>query len=159
MALIVGLMLLLIMTILGIAAMRGTFQQERMSANNQQQTVTFQGAEAAIRSVMDELRAVMPSPSGTTQSILITALNNGTSPTSTQLANTQRTATTGNSTTNSATMIFVGTSPMAGFRMGVDSASYVAYNFMINATSTQANTSASSTHQQGIARVGPSPTQ
>lgn len=165
MALIIGLMLLLVITLLGIASMRGSTMQERMSANNQQQTITFQGAESAIRAVMDELRAITPPPAGVTQSLLITALSNGPTPTSTQLAATQRTADTtsqyggstqSNGTTNTATLTYTDTSISAGSSMGIGSSGTVLnYNFVINATSTQTNTNASSTHQQGIARQGP----
>lgn len=165
MALIIGLMLLLVITLLGIASMRGSTIQERMSANNQQQTITFQGAESAIRAVMDELRAITPPPAGVTQSLLITALNNGPTPTSTQLAATQRTADTtsqyggstqSNGTTNTATLTYTNTSISSGSSMGIGSSGTVLnYNFVINSTSTQTNTNASSTHQQGIARQGP----
>lgn len=166
MALIMGLMLLLVITILGIATMRGTMMQERMSASNQQQAITFQGAETAIRTVMDELRAVTPPPAGVTQSLLITALNNGTAPTSTQLATTLRTADTTsldtasgvitNGTTSTATLTYANTTISAGSSMGIGSSgSVLNYNFVIDATSTQANTNAASRHQQGIARQGP----
>lgn len=166
MALIMGLMLLLVITILGIATMRGTMMQERMSASNQQQAITFQGAETAIRTVMDELRAVTPPPAGVTQSLLITALNNGTAPTSAQLATTLRTADTTsldtasgvitNGTTSTATLTYANTTISAGSSMGIGSSgSVLNYNFVIDATSTQANTNAASRHQQGIARQGP----
>lgn len=165
MALVMGLMLLLVITLLGIATLRGTSMQERMSANNQQQAITFQGAEAAIRVVMDELRAVTQPPAGVTQSVLITALNNGTAPTATQLATTQRTAdstsqyagaTVSNGTTSTATLTYANTTISAGSSMGIGSSgSILNYNFVIDASSTQTNTNASSRHQQGIARQGP----
>lgn len=159
-ALVIGLLLLLVITILSVVAMRGTSLQERMSANNQQQTITFQGAESAIRNVMDELRSVTPPPSGATQSILITALQNGTSPTSTQLAATTRTADTtssnsNNGTTNTATLTYKNTTTLTGASLGVGSG-FVSFNFVVDATSTQANTNSSSHHQQEIGRAGPS---
>lgn len=48
-ALAVVLILLVIMTLLGLAAMRGTLMQERMSANQADRALSFQAAEAALR--------------------------------------------------------------------------------------------------------------
>lgn len=152
-ALVIGLLLLLVITILSVVAMRGTTMQERMSANNQQQTITFQGSEAAIRSVMNEIRAITPQPESATQSMLITALQSGTSPTSAQLDLTKRTAVTNNGTTSTATMAFTGAGA-PGSAPGFGS-KYAPYNFAITATSTQANTNSSSTNQQGIYRPAP----
>lgn len=48
-ALIAVLLLLLIVTLIGLAAMRGTLLQERMSANVQSRALAFQLAEAILR--------------------------------------------------------------------------------------------------------------
>ncbi len=48
-ALAVVLILLLIMTLLGLAAMRGTLMQERMGASQSDRSLSFQSAEAALR--------------------------------------------------------------------------------------------------------------
>lgn len=48
-ALIVVLILLLIMTLLGLASLRGTLMEERMSANLYDRSLSFQAAEAALR--------------------------------------------------------------------------------------------------------------
>ena len=47
--LVVSLLILLVMTVLGVAAMGSTTLQERMANNNRQQQVAFQAAEAALR--------------------------------------------------------------------------------------------------------------
>ncbi len=47
--LLVSLMILLIMTVLGIAGMSTTTMEEKMAANNQQQQQAFQAAETALR--------------------------------------------------------------------------------------------------------------
>ena len=47
--LVVSLLILLVMTVLGVAAMGTTTLQERMANNNRQQQVAFQAAEAALR--------------------------------------------------------------------------------------------------------------
>lgn len=48
-ALAVVLILLLVMTLLGLAAMRGTLMEERMSGNLTDRSLAFQAAEAALR--------------------------------------------------------------------------------------------------------------
>jgi type IV pilus assembly protein PilX len=48
-ALIVVLVLLLAMTMLGLASLRGTIMEERMSANMYDRSLAFQAAEAALR--------------------------------------------------------------------------------------------------------------
>ncbi len=47
--LVISLLILLVMTVLGVAAMGSTTLQERMANNNRQQQVAFQSAEAALR--------------------------------------------------------------------------------------------------------------
>ncbi len=53
-ALAVVLILLVIMTLLGLAAMRGTLMEERMSANQRDRSMNFQAAEAALREGEDD---------------------------------------------------------------------------------------------------------
>ena len=47
--LVVALMLLIAITLLGLASMRGTGMQERMSANLYDRAIAFQAAESALR--------------------------------------------------------------------------------------------------------------
>ncbi len=49
--LVIGLLMLLVITIVGVTAMSSTTSNERMAANNQFQTISFQAAESAIHSV------------------------------------------------------------------------------------------------------------
>ncbi|SJZ85477.1 pilus assembly PilX family protein [Novilysobacter spongiicola] len=56
-ALIVVLVLLLMMTLLGLASLRGTLMEERMSANMYDRSLSFQAAEAALRHAENRLRA------------------------------------------------------------------------------------------------------
>ncbi len=58
--LVVGLLMLLVITIVGVTAMSGTTSNERMTANNQFQTLSFQAAESAIHDVFNPT-AVTPS--------------------------------------------------------------------------------------------------
>jgi type IV pilus assembly protein PilX len=48
-ALVVALVLLIVITLVGLAAVRGTLMQQRMAANQYDRQVAFQGAEAAMR--------------------------------------------------------------------------------------------------------------
>lgn len=48
-ALIVVLVMLIVVTLLGLASMRGVLMQERMAANTAARAVAFQGAEAGLR--------------------------------------------------------------------------------------------------------------
>jgi type IV pilus assembly protein PilX len=59
-ALVIGLILLLVMTLLGVTAMRGTTLQERMAGALSDQNVAFQAAETALRQgegVLDSVTA------------------------------------------------------------------------------------------------------
>lgn len=57
----VVLILLLVMTLLGLAALRGTLMEERMSANQFDRSLAFQAAEAALREG-EALAATKPTP-------------------------------------------------------------------------------------------------
>lgn len=48
-ALVVGLIFLLVMTLIGVAAMRSTGLQERMAGNLRDRSLAFQAGEAALR--------------------------------------------------------------------------------------------------------------
>lgn len=54
-ALIVVMLLLLAMTLLGLATLRGTIMEERMSANMYDRSLGFQAAEAALREAENRL--------------------------------------------------------------------------------------------------------
>ena len=64
--LVVGLMLLVVLTLLGVVAMQGTTLQERMAGNMREQEQAFQSAEAALRSGETFLRTeeILPSFNG-----------------------------------------------------------------------------------------------
>lgn len=61
MALVIGLILLLVMTLMSIAAMRTTLMQERMAGSFQDNQLAFQAAETALREGEDVLeQAALP---------------------------------------------------------------------------------------------------
>jgi type IV pilus assembly protein PilX len=59
-ALIVALVMLLIMTVLGVSAMRSTTLQERMAGNLRDGNLAFQAAEAALREGENFLEGTLP---------------------------------------------------------------------------------------------------
>lgn len=56
MSLVVVLILMMIMTIVGLAVVRGTVLRERMSANMYDRSLAFQAAESALREAEDNVR-------------------------------------------------------------------------------------------------------
>ena len=62
--LVVVLILLLIMTVLGLAILRGTSLDERMSANMRDRSLSFQAAEAALREGEGVAAALAAPPTG-----------------------------------------------------------------------------------------------
>lgn len=65
-ALVVVLVLLLIMTLLGLASLRGTLLEERMSGNLFDRSLGFQAAEAALRQGELVAAALVIPPTGST---------------------------------------------------------------------------------------------
>lgn len=59
-ALIVSLIIMVIMTMLGLAAIRGVTQQERMAGNSQSRSISFQAAEKALRDIEQAIEATTP---------------------------------------------------------------------------------------------------
>lgn len=51
--LVIGLLMLLVITLVGVTAMSGTTVNERMTANSQFQSLSFQAAESAIHGVFN----------------------------------------------------------------------------------------------------------
>ena len=75
-ALMVVLMLLLIMSLLGIASLRSTLMEERMSAGMYDRSLSFQAAEAALREAeaIAQGAPTFPTTAGTCSSGLCSAL-------------------------------------------------------------------------------------
>ena len=60
--LVISLILLLVMTLLGLAAMQVTRMQERMAGNQRDVNIAFQGAEAGLRDAENRLRLMVARP-------------------------------------------------------------------------------------------------
>lgn len=65
-ALVIGLIILMVLTLIGVTAMQSTSMQERMAFHMRNQNLAFQGAEAALRAGEIDLEdAVLPDFDGT----------------------------------------------------------------------------------------------
>jgi type IV pilus assembly protein PilX len=62
--LVVSLLMLLVMTILGVAAMQMTRFEERMAGNSRDINIAFQGAEAGLRDGETRIADMMSEPTG-----------------------------------------------------------------------------------------------
>lgn len=61
-ALVIALLMLLVMTVLGIAAMNVTRLEERMAGNSRDINLAFQGAEAGLRDSEERIRLMASRP-------------------------------------------------------------------------------------------------
>lgn len=61
-ALIIGLLLLLIMTIIGLSMMSSTVMEERMAGNTRERSLAFQAAEAALRDAEQQISSNTTGP-------------------------------------------------------------------------------------------------
>ncbi len=161
-ALVVGLFLLLIMTIIGLTAIRMTTQQSRMAANYQFQSLAFQGAESTVRRVIGEVRGEIAPPAGVTTSIMVTAISAPGATNADGSCNPNHTAAVAtsrpfasNNITGGATLRYACQAPAPGYSMGIGAGSIVAHRFEVLATSSVANVNVTAEHQQGVQRVGP----
>lgn len=63
-ALVTGLIFLVVLTLISVAAIRSTSLEERMAGNARDQNIAFQAAEAAVRDAMKSLGTGVPPASG-----------------------------------------------------------------------------------------------
>ncbi len=59
-ALVISLIILVIMTMLGLATIRGVTQQERMAGNSQSRNISFQATEKTLRDIEEVLGNTSP---------------------------------------------------------------------------------------------------
>lgn len=150
-ALIFGMVILLVVTLVGITAMQGTTVQEKMAASVQFSEVAFQAAEDSVRTVTQEARSQRPPPAGN-GNVLVDALNatNGNPVT--------RTAANGGlATTSNAVIAYTGATAAPGFSIGAGSGNFVFHRYRITANGAAGDNVATSTLIQELGRVGPSP--
>lgn len=153
MALIVGLLILGVVALVSVSAMRGSTTQEQMAANNQNQILTFQAAESAIRTVIGEVAGVVDRPAGENQNVFSQAIALGAA---TPNPPTRTLTNLGSGAESIATVTYGGTAPSPGFSLDVSAGSVVAHQFTITSVGSIDSTGAEATHIQGVERAGPS---
>lgn len=164
-ALAVGLIFLLVLTVIGLAAMRVSTSQTLQAASYQFSTISFQAAESAISAIMGEIRGDIdpatldPPPVSPFGNILVDAIN-ATQPDQRPVRPTDQTElSAGPRTVNTAATVTSDNPdgsgpPLAGFSIG---GSVSAYRFSVRSIASVPNTAARADHQQGLVRLGPSP--
>ena len=147
-ALAVGLILLVVMSMLGLSALRGSNIQVKLAANYQFKEIAFQAADENIRTTVHEADGVRPPPDGE-QNILIEAINAPDTPPTRQISD----STAGTQAT--ATVTYDGSRAAPGFSLGAGDGAFVAHRYDIDAQATGPAPSARSNIRQGISRIGP----
>ncbi len=131
MVLVLGLIMLLVITVLGVSALTTSNLEQRMAANAQNSGVTFQAAESAIlRTMADDAQ--------------LTAAVNGSGTVTTQYTDIAANVSTATELTSGSPTFQPGTS----FKIG-------AYPFDIRGTASMNATGSASEHLQGIRRMAP----
>lgn len=155
--LIVSLLILLVMTIIGVSAVSTTSLEEKMASSFQQVEVAFQAAESTINAVFQDGTPGSQGYDGTSDP-LVDAVSAGVGAvTTTRTFNMDPNNYQANTTvTGTATISYSGETAAPGYSMKVGGGGIADHIFTVTATATIAATNASSTHQQGIARTGPS---
>jgi type IV pilus assembly protein PilX len=75
-ALVVALILLVVITLVGLAAVRGTIMQQKMAANMYDRQIAFQNAEAAMRAAAASIPTSPASVARNCQSASVVCLSN-----------------------------------------------------------------------------------
>lgn len=150
----VGLVLLLILTIIGVTALRTSTLQEKMAAANQQSTQTFQAAESAIRQIMGQLQPGASSPTNGGTQMLLQAITIGPNPPPASRITQSYTADTG--ITSTSTMVLNCTGSVQGYSQNIGTGNTVSnYLFVVSGSASQDGTGAVALHNQGVAYLGP----
>lgn len=137
--LVIGLLILLVMTLLGVTAMSTSTMQERMSANGMNVSIAFQAAESAVVAAMSNLVTVKAAM-GSTAAVA--------GPTVTYGSGTQ--AAVGNSQ-----VTYIGESIPDGTSLGIGTTGVTAHQFTVLSQSTVAAANAQSATNQGWVFIGP----
>lgn len=140
--LFVALIFLLVLTVLGLAAIRATTQQVRMAANNQFQSAAFQAAETAIRTTMVQIRL------SSLPTILVNAINTP------QVVTPDFSLTDPNLSATATTTYLGDNFPADDASLDVAAGGLAGNRFEITANAQYGGTSASSTQRQGVQILG-----
>ncbi len=153
-ALVVGLMLLLVLTLISLSAIKNTTRQQLMATNSELSLKTFAAAESAIRDLLNEANYLRPAPAGENY-VLRQAIQNadiGAAAPTRQVNNIPE-------LTITSSLNYDGTGIAPGNTMNLGTGQgFVLHEFTINGQATLGEATdplSRSWHQLGLAQVGP----
>ena len=148
-ALIVGLLLLIVVTLVAISGIKSTSIQTAISTNMQERMLTYQTAESLIRQIVNEATDPAPPAAGTPH-ILNDAIQKSLLATPETVPRVIAQAPTG--VTANATVAFVGDGKALGYSVSGNSAGFV---YLVNSIRNMAAANTQTNNQQGLMRIGP----
>ena len=140
--LVVSLIILLVMTVLGLAASGSANMELRMAGNNERINSTLQAAESAVEATINNINLLgqaLNSTGSINQSIRLDSAYD---------ANSQPVK-------SEAEISYIGQGSVDGFSLGVNNSNFVAHNFEVIGTGSMQDNTTSIT-SQGVYRVAPS---
>jgi type IV pilus assembly protein PilX len=140
--LIVSLIILLVMTVLGVAASGSANMELRMAGNNERINSTLQAAESAVEATITDIN------------LLGQALNS-TTPVEQSIRLDSAYAADSQPVESSAAISYLGQGSVDGFSLGINQSNFVAHNFEVKGTGSMQGNVKSIT-SQGVFRVAPS---
>lgn len=153
-ALIVGLLLLLVLTLISLSALKNTTRQQVMTTNSEISLQTFGAAESAIRDLLNEVNFLRASPDGSSY-VLRQAITNSEA----GQAGPARQLNGIDEMTITSSLTYMGTAPAPGSTLNLGTGQgFVMHQFMIDGRATMGETTdplSRSWHQQGLAQLGP----
>ena len=140
--LIVSLIILLVMTVLGLAATGSSNMELRMAGNNERINTTLQAAESAVEATINNINLLgqaLNSSASINQSIRLNSAYDAAS----------------QPVKSEAEISYVGQGGVEGFSLGINNNNFVAHNFEVVGTGSMQGNVTSIT-SQGVYRVAPS---
>ena len=134
--LFVSLIMLLVLTIIGVTAMRSSTLEEKMAANTMNYGMTFHAAESAIENALDDTNSLVQAI--LTSDTITVDLDIGES-----------------SITSSADIKYLGSGIAYGYSLGQNSSAFSSYRFDATGTANRTNSGAAVSMSQGVRRIGP----
>lgn len=154
--LIVSLVMLLLMTILGLTAMSSATMEQKMAANSQDLNITLQASESATRAVYEDINVLGEALNSSTPVERTVTLSNAIITVVDPLSGVATSVIGPEDTvTSSASVQYIGQSPVSGFSLGVNKTNFAAYHFAVTGTGTMSN-KINTVTAQGVYRVAPS---
>ncbi|MBI5449920.1 MAG: hypothetical protein HY940_01035 [Gammaproteobacteria bacterium] len=135
-AMLMGLIILLILTLLAVNGVRTTVFEKNMASNSQNQTVMFQAAESAIEGTVNDNSAIVSALSGAGV-VTRNFTHNGVAG--------------GPAISSTATVTGGASGPAVGYSIS----DFAVYPFTVESSATVGATSSQEKHVQGLQRVGP----